>query len=96
MPDLNEYQALMLEQPPGEVGLPKEWEDLSYLLPGRAQERGFIMLDIVYAMGYQRDPVIIFDRRGRIAHQFPDDYDPGPLDIKRAWRNIRRRVAYKG
>lgn len=86
---MNKYQVLSLERPKGLVGTPGWVEDMTYLLPNKAQEKGMIMLDIIYEQpGDSRDPVIIFDREGRILHTWPDGYSPGFLEVEKVCKEL--------
>lgn len=80
---VNENLLLCLQDPPGMVGHPRLGYDLTFMLPPVASSRGLRLLDIVYEQPEQvrKDPLIIFDRRGRILHIWPDDYIPGPAEI---------------
>lgn len=71
------YQLLSLEQPLGICGTPSSAIDLDRLLPPKAQDRRWRLLDMFYRQPkYPVDPVILFDARGRILHRWPDDYIP--------------------
>lgn len=90
---MNYYQLMGLERPPGLIGYPAWAEDMTYSLPGQAQDERMIMLDISYrqpAYG-SRDPVIIFNRDGNILHIWPDGYVPGYYEITKVCRNLLER-----
>jgi len=88
---------LSLEQPRGIVGIPDEWrcKDMSYHLPKQAQDKGLVMLDMVYHMpeAPSKDPIIIFNRNGRILHAWPEGYIPGPFEIEKVGKKVARRVS---
>lgn len=99
---MNYYQLLSLERPEGMVGEPEEYpEEMTYMLPRKAQDNGMVMFDLTYrqpALRYRtsyRDPLIIFDREGRILHQFPDDHVPGFFEIQKVCRRILRRKQFR-
>ena len=87
---MNKWQVLSLENPSGVVGIPERWEDMTYMLPAEAQEKGLVMLDIHYRMPNRRslDPIIIFSRDGRLLHAWPEEYIPGPAEIARVSRRL--------
>jgi hypothetical protein len=80
---VNQYSLLCLQDPPGMVGHPTLGYDLTYMLPPVASSRGLKLLDVIYEQPEEarKDPLIIFDRRGRILHIWPDDYTPGSAEI---------------
>ena len=88
---MNYYQLLGLERPLGIVGQPAEWgyQDMSHMLPGKARDKGIQMLDILYK-GPERqvDPVIIFDRDGRILHAWTEDYIPSYDEVQKVCKGL--------
>ena len=78
--DFNYVQLAQLQQPLGICGCPNEHQsqDMTLELPAKAQEKGWLMLDMVYTQPHfaSVDPVIIFDRRGRILHCFRENHIP--------------------
>ena len=87
---MNIWQVVSLERPSGLIGWPRYWEDMTYMLPAEAQDRRLVMLDIHYErpMLPSVDPIIIFDRDGRILHAWPEDYIPGPAEIEKVGRKL--------
>lgn len=86
---MNYYQLLSLERPRGLVGEPTRCEEMSYILPRKAQEQGMMLLDIFYRQPeYPRDPVIIFNKEGEILHVWSDDYTPGYFEVKRVCEKL--------
>jgi len=43
------------------------------------------LLDVTYRQPQysQADPFIIFNREGRILHSWPEDYTPGPAEVRK-------------
>lgn len=76
---VNKYQLLSLERPPGILAEPVDAIDLTYMLPAAAKDRGISLLDVTYS---GEDPLIIFDRDGRILHRWPYGYMPGYLEVQ--------------
>lgn len=96
---MNLYQLLQLEQPRGNVGIPDAWgcKDITYQLPRPAQEKGIMMLDMVYRLPFlSLDPIIIFSRNGRILHQWEEGYIPGPFEIEKVGKKLARQIDKRG
>lgn len=87
---MNENQLLSLERPRGLVGQPTEGKVMTYMLPAKAKDAGMMMLDVTYRQPefIGKDPVIIFDRTGRILHVWPDGYVPGFLEVQKVARGL--------
>lgn len=86
---MNIYRLLSLERPMGLVGEPARGLDMTFMLPAEAKEAGMMMLDVTYGPQYSRkDPVIIFDREGKILHVWPDRYIPGFFEILQVSRKL--------
>lgn len=94
---MNIYQMLALEMPRGMVGVPHRWEDGSYLLPREARDRGMMLLDVTYDLPSfaDADPLMIFSRDGRLLHAWPDDYFPGPAEIRRVANELANNMSSK-
>jgi len=87
---VNYYQLLSLERPEGLVGEPSHYEDMTYMLPSKAQDKGMLLLDITYRQPEysSKDPVILFDREGRILHMWPDNYVPGYFEVRKVCEKL--------
>ncbi len=64
---MNKYQLLSLQVPSGVVGTVGWWGNLERLLPAKAREKEWQLIDMHYEQPeYSKDPVILFDRDGHI------------------------------
>jgi len=88
---MNFYQLLGLERPLGVVGPPEPWssQDMSCMLPAKARDKGVQMLDVLYkSPECQVDPIIIFDRDGRILHAWAEDYIPSYGEVQKVCKSL--------
>ena len=90
---VNIYRLLSFQNPSGLIGEPIGGLDYSFMLPAKAKDRGMLLLDVTYRQpqSARADPFIIFDRKGRILHSWPEDYTPGPAEIRKVAQGLLSR-----
>jgi hypothetical protein len=82
--EINIYRLLSFENPPGLIGVPRNGEDYSFMLPEKSRARGMMLLSVVYDQPQScNDPFIIFDNRGRVLYSWPIGYTPSYLEVNK-------------